>query len=76
MLSFQKSIPMLNEDETPAELATLSPEYPSPVSVLDGAVYIDDAPSPFKQMLETINGNIFSYLLLKFVNNWVLGILC
>lgn len=53
----KKSILMLNEDESPAELATLSPEYPSPVSVLDGAVYIDDAPSPFKQMLETINDN-------------------
>lgn len=43
---------MQNEDESVAELGTTSPEYPSPISVIDGAVYIDNAPSPSNQTLE------------------------
>jgi len=39
------------------------PEYPSPVSVLDDAVYMDDSPSPVKHMLKTLKGQtIFSVL--------------
>lgn len=59
----------MNEDESPAELSALSPEYPSPVSVLDGAIYIDEAQSPFKKMTESIEGNIFSYFTFLTGNN-------
>ncbi|CAN4088357.1 unnamed protein product [Withania somnifera] len=41
----KKSILVLFEDEMLAEPA---PEYPSPVSVLDNAVYMDESPSPVK----------------------------
>lgn len=41
----KKSILLLSEDEMLAEPA---PEYPSPVSVLDNAVYMDESPSPVK----------------------------
>lgn len=47
--SFQeKSTLLLREDES------LDPEYPSPVSVLDDGVYMDDSPSPVKHMLKTL----------------------
>lgn len=39
----KKSILVLSEDEMLAEPA---PEYPSPVSVLENAVYMDESPSP------------------------------
>ncbi|KAJ8553727.1 hypothetical protein K7X08_024405 [Anisodus acutangulus] len=41
----KKSTLVLSEDEMSAEPA---PEYPSPVSVLDNAVYTDESPSPVK----------------------------
>ncbi|XP_009767261.1 protein LONGIFOLIA 2-like [Nicotiana sylvestris] len=41
----KKSSLVLSEDELLAESA---PEYPSPVSVLDNAVYTDESPSPVK----------------------------
>lgn len=41
----KKSIQVHSEDEMSAEPA---PEYPSPVSVLDNAVYMDESPSPVK----------------------------
>ncbi|MCD9639522.1 hypothetical protein HAX54_024104 [Datura stramonium] len=41
----KKSILVLSEDEMLAEPA---PEYPSPVSVLENAVYMDESPSPVK----------------------------
>ncbi|KAI3820887.1 hypothetical protein L1987_08438 [Smallanthus sonchifolius] len=44
----EKSTLLLREDES------LDPEYPSPVSVLDDGVYIDDSPSPVKHMLKTL----------------------
>ncbi|KVH99288.1 hypothetical protein Ccrd_022487 [Cynara cardunculus var. scolymus] len=45
-----KSSLLLREDES------VDPEYPSPVSVLDDAVYMDDSPSPVKHMLKTLKG--------------------
>ncbi|KAK2989340.1 hypothetical protein RJ640_015051 [Escallonia rubra] len=53
----KKLIQTLGEDESLVELATVVPEYRSPVSVLDGAVYIDDAPSPVKQIPKTLKGD-------------------
>ncbi|KAL8216043.1 hypothetical protein R6Q57_022880 [Mikania cordata] len=44
----KKSSLLLREDES------LDPEYPSPVSVLDDGVYIDDSPSPVKHFLKTL----------------------
>ncbi|XP_006345115.1 protein LONGIFOLIA 2 [Solanum tuberosum] len=41
----KKSIRVFSEDEMLTEPA---PEYPSPVSVLDNAVYMDESPSPVK----------------------------
>ncbi|KAL3024838.1 hypothetical protein AAZX31_04G147300 [Glycine max] len=52
----KKSTPRLDEDETVAELATDTPEHPSPISVLDGSVYRDDMPSPVKQISEDSKG--------------------
>ncbi|KAL4298087.1 hypothetical protein GQ457_12G006260 [Hibiscus cannabinus] len=46
----------LVEDGSAAELATGTPEHPSPVSVLDTLVYRDDAPSPVKQILNIHEG--------------------
>ncbi|KAG2679501.1 hypothetical protein I3760_11G052900 [Carya illinoinensis] len=55
--SMQKEpTPRLDEDESLAELATVAPEHPSPVSVLDGSVYRDDAPSPVKQTPNSLKG--------------------
>ncbi|KAJ0571170.1 putative protein LONGIFOLIA [Helianthus annuus] len=44
----EKSTLLLREDES------VDPEYPSPVSVLDDGVYIDDSPSSVKHMLKTL----------------------
>ncbi|XP_021893228.1 protein LONGIFOLIA 1 isoform X1 [Carica papaya] len=44
------SAPRLSQDGSLAEFATVPPEHPSPVSVLDTLLYRDDAPSPVKQM--------------------------
>ncbi|CAH1428274.1 unnamed protein product [Lactuca virosa] len=44
----EKSSLIQREDESH------DPEYPSPVSVLDDAVYMDDSPSPVKHMLKTL----------------------
>ncbi|XP_043704314.1 protein LONGIFOLIA 1-like [Telopea speciosissima] len=41
----------LSEDSSMAELATVAPEQPSPVSVLDASFYRDDLPSPVKNTL-------------------------
>ncbi|KAJ0578092.1 putative protein LONGIFOLIA [Helianthus annuus] len=47
----EKSTLLLREDES------VDPEYPSPVSVLDDGVYIDDSPSSVKHMLKTLKDN-------------------
>lgn len=60
-LMFQKSTPRLDEDETVAELATDTPEHPSPISVLDGSVYRDDVPSPVKQISEDSKGILSAF---------------
>lgn len=62
-LSFQKSSLVLSEDELLAESA---PEYPSPVSVLDNAVYTDESPSPVKHTPTLMKGAAFpSYFVKK-----------
>lgn len=43
-------VPRLSEDGSMAELATATPEQPSPVSVLDAMFYRDDLPSPVKKI--------------------------
>ena len=58
---FQKSTPRWDEDETVAELAKDAPEHPSPISVLDGSVYIDDVPSPVKQISEDPKGIVLAF---------------
>lgn len=55
---FQKSSVIRNDDDSVAELGTTSPEYPSPVSVLDGAVYIDNESSRLNEILVTIKSKI------------------
>jgi hypothetical protein len=45
---------MLREDESLVDLATIAPEYPSPVSVLDDVAYSDSSPSPLKQTTKTL----------------------
>ncbi|XP_021809912.1 protein LONGIFOLIA 1 [Prunus avium] len=52
----QISTPRLEEDGSVAELATVAPEHPSPVSVLDVSAYRDDAPSPIKQIPNALQG--------------------
>ncbi|KAM3318848.1 protein LONGIFOLIA 2 [Capsicum chacoense] len=47
----KKSTLVLSEDEMLAEPA---PEYPSPVSVLDDVVYMDESPSPMKHTPKVI----------------------
>ena len=58
---FQKSTSRLAEDVSLAELATIAPEQPSPVSVLDASVYRDDAPSPVKQTPTALKGNFLLF---------------
>lgn len=55
----QKSTSRLVEDGSVAELAMVTPEQPSPVSVLDTSIYRDDAPSPVRQILNTPEGNSY-----------------
>ncbi|XP_050376897.1 protein LONGIFOLIA 2 isoform X2 [Argentina anserina] len=47
----------LEEDGSAVELATVAPEHPSPVSVLDASVYRDDALSPVKQLPDALKGD-------------------
>ncbi|XP_030533164.2 protein LONGIFOLIA 1 isoform X2 [Rhodamnia argentea] len=54
----KKSILMVDEDETLAELNTAATEYHSPVSVLDSSVHTEDAPTPTKQMVNSFRGNV------------------
>uniref|UniRef100_A0A5B6ZH62 DUF4378 domain-containing protein n=1 Tax=Davidia involucrata TaxID=16924 RepID=A0A5B6ZH62_DAVIN len=49
-LIHKKSTPRSNEDGSLAEIATVTPEHPSPVSVLDDTLYRDDMLSPVKQI--------------------------
>lgn len=51
-----KSILMVDEDETLAELGTAAIEYHSPVSVLDSSVHTEDAPTPIKQIENSFKG--------------------
>ncbi|PWA77132.1 hypothetical protein CTI12_AA195280 [Artemisia annua] len=44
----EKSTLLLREDESH------DPEYPSPISVLDDGIYMDDSPSPVKHMQKTL----------------------
>ncbi|KAJ6760482.1 LONGIFOLIA PROTEIN [Salix purpurea] len=53
----KKSTLIFEEDGTSAELAFVSPEHPSPVSVLDASVYRDDALSPVKKIPNMIKGD-------------------
>lgn len=53
----KKSTPRLDEDGLMAELDTVAPEHPSPVSVLDMSMYRDDAPSPVKQITNPLTGD-------------------
>lgn len=55
---FQKSTPRLDEDGSLAELATVAPEHPSPVSVLDASVYRDDSLSPVKHIPNALKGEV------------------
>lgn len=54
----KKSTPGLSKDEGLAELATITPEHPSPVSVFDASVLRDDDPSPVKQISDSLKGDI------------------
>ncbi|KAI3832224.1 hypothetical protein MKX03_024506 [Papaver bracteatum] len=45
-----KLSPRLSEDGMSAELATTTPEQPSPVSVLDSSFYRDELPSPVRKI--------------------------
>lgn len=54
---------MRNQDDSMAELGTTSPEYPSPVSVLDSAVYTNSEPLHLNQILETFKGKNFLIIL-------------
>ncbi|XP_010258024.1 PREDICTED: protein LONGIFOLIA 2-like [Nelumbo nucifera] len=49
-LKQKKSSTRVREDGPLAELATVAPEQPSPVSVLDASFYRDDLPSPLKKI--------------------------
>ncbi|KAL5544638.1 hypothetical protein UlMin_008422 [Ulmus minor] len=53
----KRTTPRLDEEESFSELATDAPEHPSPVSVLDTSAYRDDAPSPVKQIPNTLKGD-------------------
>lgn len=54
----KKSILIVDEDETLAELNTAAAEYHSPVSVLDSLVRTEDAPIPIKQMVNSFEDNV------------------
>nr|XP_027123365.1 protein LONGIFOLIA 1-like isoform X2 [Coffea arabica] len=53
----KKSMPIAIEEEPLAEHPTVAPEYPSPVSVLDSAMDMDDSPSPVKRITKTFRGD-------------------
>ncbi|XXG63423.1 hypothetical protein AAC387_Pa05g1620 [Persea americana] len=54
-LKQKKSLPSFGEDDLSVKLATVAPEQPSPVSVLDASFYKDDLlPSPVKKMENTL----------------------
>ncbi|XP_059441169.1 protein LONGIFOLIA 1 [Corylus avellana] len=53
----KKSTSRFDEDGSLAELATVAPEHPSPVSVLDASVYRDDELSPIKQIPNAPKGD-------------------
>ncbi|KAM6593827.1 hypothetical protein CsatA_001530 [Cannabis sativa] len=53
----KKATPRLDEEDSFAELATVAPEHPSPVSVLDTSAYKDDAPSPVRQITSVLKGD-------------------
>ncbi|KAK3225406.1 hypothetical protein Dsin_005268 [Dipteronia sinensis] len=53
-----KLTPRLSEDGSLAELATVTEDYPSPVSVFDASALRDDDPSPVKQMPTALKGGI------------------
>lgn len=50
----KKLAPRLSEDGALAEFASVAPENPSPVSVLDDTMYGDDALSPVKQISDSL----------------------
>ncbi|KAF3438053.1 hypothetical protein FNV43_RR20809 [Rhamnella rubrinervis] len=56
-----KSATRLDEEEPFAELDTVAPDHPSPVSVLDASAYRDDAPSPVKQIPNFLKGDGAQY---------------
>ncbi|KAL3513025.1 hypothetical protein ACH5RR_025742 [Cinchona calisaya] len=53
----KKSMLIAREEESLAEHPMVSPEYPSPVSVLDSAVDMDNSPSPIKCIRKTLRGD-------------------
>ncbi|XP_062116735.1 protein LONGIFOLIA 1 [Humulus lupulus] len=53
----KRATPRLDEEESFAELPTVAPEHPSPVSVLDTSAYKDDAPSPVRQIPTVLRGD-------------------
>ena len=61
LMTFQKLAQSLSEDGALAEFASLAPEHPSPVSVLDDTMYSDDTPSPVKQIPDTLKGGTLIY---------------
>ncbi|CAI9754100.1 unnamed protein product [Fraxinus pennsylvanica] len=52
-----KKSPHNVREEKSGELAHVPPEYPSPVSVLDNALYADDSTSPIKLVGKTLKGD-------------------
>ncbi|XP_044486710.1 protein LONGIFOLIA 2-like [Mangifera indica] len=54
----KKSAPSLSEDGPLAELAAVTPEHPSPVSVMDASALRDNDSSPIKQMSNALKGDI------------------
>lgn len=58
----QKLAPRLSEDGALAEFASVAPENPSPVSVLDDTMYGDDALSPVKQISDSLKGSGLLYI--------------
>ncbi|KAL6973471.1 hypothetical protein U1Q18_027656 [Sarracenia purpurea var. burkii] len=53
-LGQKKLASRMSEDGGLAEFASVAPEHPSPVSVLDDTMYKDDAVSPMKQIPEAL----------------------
>ncbi|KAL2479240.1 hypothetical protein Fot_48254 [Forsythia ovata] len=53
----EKKSPLTVREEESVEFARVPPEYPSPVSVLDNAVYTDDSTSPVKLIGKTLKGD-------------------